>query len=37
VITTEEIEAFGDSGRPLANADTPAEHGDLETFPRHQP
>jgi len=30
------IEAFGDCGRPLADADTPAGHGDLETFPRHQ-
>jgi molybdopterin-guanine dinucleotide biosynthesis protein A len=35
VVTAEEIEAFEDSRRRLANVNTPAEYGDLEAFQGH--
>ena len=36
VVTTTEIDAFGDHRRLLANVNTPAEYGGLEALERHQ-
>jgi molybdopterin-guanine dinucleotide biosynthesis protein A len=35
-VTAEEIDAFGQHHRLLANVNTPAEYGDLEAFQGHQ-
>jgi molybdopterin-guanine dinucleotide biosynthesis protein A len=36
LVTAEEIDAFGQHHRLLANVNTPAEYGDLEAFQGHQ-
>ena len=36
VVTTEEIDAFGDHDRLLANVNTPAEYAGLEALQGHK-
>ena len=37
VVTVEELGAFGDPHRLLANVNTPADHRELDAFQGHQP
>jgi molybdopterin-guanine dinucleotide biosynthesis protein A len=37
VVTVEELRAFGDPHRLLANVNTPADHRELDAFQGHQP